>query len=423
MQLDPDWLMAQGEDAPLLHVVDTVFPGGPPPRVGVAVSGGGDSMALLHVAWRWAQQTGHQVEAVTVDHGLRPAAADEARAVAASCARLGVPHSILRWDGSKTGNTMAAARSARYRLIADWARARDVGGVMLGHTANDVAETFLMRLGRKAGVDGLAAMDVTFERHGITWARPFWKRQREALRAYLWRHGVDWVEDPTNDDAAFDRTRARAALEALAPLGIDVEGLKETAHALRMARSALEHYTAEAAGKHVVEHNGDLLIPLGARPPLHPEIERRLISKGLQWVASEPYAPRRSVLYNLDAGLADDGSRHTAAGCLVTQEPGRVLRISREYEAVKTTRCATTEIWDNRWKLDGPHDPGLEIRALGRAVKDCPEWRNAELPRRSLMASPAVWKGDELIAAPLAGNNPDWTARIVTSFPSYLLSH
>ncbi len=423
MPLDPDWLRAQGPDAALLHDMDLCFPGRVPARLGVAVSGGGDSVALLHIAWRWATRLGQQIEAVTVDHGLRTEAAAEARAVADFCARLEIPQTTLRWQGAQGGNTMATARAARYRLIADWARGRDIGGVLLGHTADDVAETFLMRLGRKAGVDGLSAMDVIFERNGLTWARPLWQRRREALRAYLRRNAVEWIEDPTNEDPSYDRTRARALLAALTPLGVNVTGLTETAHALRMSRSALEHYTAQEAQNHVTEDRGDLLIPRRADPPLHPEIERRLISRGLQWVAGAAYAPRRTTLANLEAALAEDGPRQTAAGCLVTEDAGSVLRIAREYNAVKDRRSATTETWDGRWSLDGPHAPGLEVRALGEGIKDCRDWRDTRLPRASLMASPAIWQGDVLIAAPLAGHNSDWSARIVTSFASYLLSH
>jgi tRNA(Ile)-lysidine synthase len=423
MRLDSDWLREQGDDAPLLSAVDTCLPRDRAARLGVAVSGGGDSVALLHLVWRRARYLGQEVEAVTLDHGLRPEAAAEARAVADLCARLGVRQTTLEWTGARVGNIMAAARDARYRLIADWARDRGIAPVLLGHTADDLAETFLMRLGRKAGLDGLAAMDQTFRRQGMTWSRPLLQQTRAALRAYLRRNAVDWTEDPTNDDPRYDRTRARAGLGALAPLGVDVEGLNETAEALRMARSALEHYTAQEAQRHVIEDRGDLLIPHGLDAGLHPEIERRLIARGLQWVAGATYAPRRTTLANLRSALENEGPRQTAAGCLVTARAGSVLRLSREPNAVAQTRCATRKIWDGRWRLDGPHAPGLEIRALGEGVRDCPGWRDTGLPRASLMASPAVWRGDALIAAPLAGHSSDWTARIVTSFASDLLSH
>ena len=123
-----------------------------PDRIGVAVSGGSDSLALLHAARAW----GVVVEAVTVDHGLRPEAAEEAAYVAEVCRGLGVPHSVLRWEGwDGRGNLQDQARQNRYALIAGWAEARRLRSVALGHTMDDQAETLLMRLAREAGVEGL----------------------------------------------------------------------------------------------------------------------------------------------------------------------------------------------------------------------------------------------------------------------------
>jgi len=114
-------------------------------------------MALLHAAHRWSRLGGVPIEAVTVDHGLRAEAADEAAMVAEVCEDWDVPHTILHWDGSAAkGNIAAAGRDARYDLIAGWAKSRGVEGVLLGHTVDDIAETFLMRLARKSGVDGLS---------------------------------------------------------------------------------------------------------------------------------------------------------------------------------------------------------------------------------------------------------------------------
>lgn len=424
MRLDPDRPAAQGEDAGLLHFIDIAFgPGAQPGTVGVAVSGGGDSMALLHLAWRWSGLTGVPVAAVTVDHGLRPEAAEEAALVAAFCAPRGIPHDVLRWrDRPATGNLMAAARDARYRLISGWARGRGIGHVFLGHTADDIAETFLMRLARRAGVDGLAMMEARFDRHGILWARPLWQQSRADLRDYLTRQGLSWVEDPTNADDSRQRTRARAALAALRGLGIDAEVLKDVSLHMLMARGALDYYAAEEAGRLVHIEGGDLVLDRRPRPPVPPEIERRLLSAAIRWVGRLDYPPRGGALLRLDADLALGGSA-TLGGCLVTAEQGgKALRIAREHAAVAGLTGPTDAVWDRHWKLEGPHAPDLHVAALGEAVPDCPDWRGSGLPRASLMASPAVWRGTDLVAAPLAGLGPDWTAQIVTPFAQILLS-
>src|SRR5690606_38404014 len=158
-----------------------------PERIGVAVSGGSDSMAALHLLTAF----GLKVEAATVDHGLRPEAATEAETVARACAALSVPHETLRWtDGpAATGNLMEQARLARYRLLAGWALRRGLTQVAIAHTADDQAETFLMRLAREAGLDGLAGMRSTWEQDGVTFIRPLLVIGRADLRGYLSRHG------------------------------------------------------------------------------------------------------------------------------------------------------------------------------------------------------------------------------------------
>jgi tRNA(Ile)-lysidine synthase len=422
MQLDRSWLAAQGADAGLLQAVAVAFEKQIPARIGIAVSGGGDSVALLHLIARWSAQTGCQISAVTVDHGLRPESVAEAAGVSALCRTLGVGHDILQWSRKATaGNLPAAARDARYGLMAQWAQAKGIGGIVVGHTADDVAETFLMRLGRAAGLDGLAQMASNFERDGIRWARPLLQHRRIELRNYLRRHGVSWAEDPSNDDLRYTRTQARAALGTLTPLGITAQSLNHSALALRQARDALDTYTRREAAAHLREEAGDILIPQVMDPPVPDDVRRRLLVAALQWVGGTPYPPRR-----IDAGVLEGAvmraQRMTLAGCLILSRKGQ-FRITREYDAVKDMCCASDVVWDRRWRLEGPHAPDLEVRALGEGLRRLADWRKGGLPRPTLMASPAVWKGEELIAAPLAGYNPAWSAQIVADFGSFLLSH
>jgi len=421
MQLDPEWLKSQGDDAQLLFGIGSAFFPKPPPKIGVAVSGGGDSMALLHLYQRWAAQTGHVIAAVTVDHGLRPEARTEAETVAAYCAEAGISHDILTWSGwDGTGNLQAKAREARYGLMADWAKANSIGGVALGHTQDDIAETFVMRLARKAGVDGLAAMEQQWDADGIRWVRPLCLVARDALRDYLIRHGVSWVDDPSNDDPQFERVRVRKALTGLVELGIDTETLQQTAFNLQMARSALEHYTLMEADTHIEQVGGDII--LKRKPPMPLDIERRLFSKAVQWVGQKPYPPRSSQLEQLEHGVIT-GGKATACGCVVVRE-GRDIRIMREHAAVKDVSCPSDGIWDGKWRLDGPHAEGLMIRALGETgLMACPDWRETGFSRGSLLASPAVFAGENLIAAPVAGLENGWKAQIVADFASSLSGH
>lgn len=429
MRLSVEQLTPFGDDGVLIHFVDTAFLHEDPDRVGVAVSGGGDSMALLHAAKCRADLAGTVVEAVTVNHGLRAEAADEAAMVAQYCADHDIPHTTLQWDGSAaTGNIAAAGRDARYQLIADWAKARGVGGVLLGHTQDDVAETFLMRLARKSGVDGLSLMEGRFYRHGIEWSRPFWQQTREGLRDYLRRHDVPWVDDPTNDDESYDRPKARKILAALAPLGIDSDVLKSVALNMTSASTALYHYACEEARKHVTVEAGDVLLPIRLRPPIPPETERRLLRAALQYVSGSKYPPRESALIQLEMTLLSQ-DRHTVGGCLVSKED-KTLRVSREHSAcegdVAWPNRLLSKLWDGRWLVseekDVDYSGNLTIRALGNQIKDVPDWRETGLPRSSLMATPAVFDGGTLIAAPVAGLQNGFEARIVADLQSFLLS-
>lgn len=408
-------------EAELVERLRSHYQGQTPGRIGLAVSGGSDSMALLHAACAWGDVP---VEAVTVDHGLRPEAAGEAARVGEACRRLGVAHEILRWEGwDGKGNLQDQARQNRYSLIAGWARARGLDRVALGHTMDDQAETFLMRLSREAGVEGLAAMRRVFDRDGMRFDRPFLDARRAGLRAYLEGLGVAWVEDPSNEDEGFERIRARRMLAELGPLGLGAEELARVAHNLRDASDALGRAAAEFARAKVRSAAGDLIFDRTALRRQPTEIARRLLGHALMFVGSAGYPPRRAPMEKVLGSLWDGGNM-TLHGCLVLVSD-MTVRITREHAAVASLFRATDAAWDGRWRLSGPHAPDLEVRALGEAVRDCPDWRQTGLPRATLLASPAVWRGERLVAAPVAGFSNGWTAEApgAADFADTLISH
>ncbi|WP_132950687.1 tRNA lysidine(34) synthetase TilS [Rhodovulum bhavnagarense] len=392
---------------------------GPAP-LGVAVSGGGDSLALLIAL---AEAGGRSLRAVTVDHGLRPEAADEARFVAGICARLGVGHDTLTWRGWRgQGNLQDAARQARFGLIADWARARGIGRVALGHTRDDQAETVLMRLARGAGVDGLSAMAPVRRANGIDWLRPFLDVSRADLRAFLHAREQGWIEDPSNEDTRFARIRARQVLAGLAPLGLDAGALAATATRMAEARVALQVCAADTAARIAQEDRGDVILSCPGLQQAPAEIARRLLVAAIRWVASAPYAPRADALAEAMTTL-QRAPRVTLHGCLITRERNR-LRIAREPAAVADISALPGLPWDGRWWVQGPAEGDETLRALGEnGLSACPGWRDAGLPRASLIASPGVWRGETLVAAPLAGLGAGWTARTGTGFADSLVSH
>ena len=386
-------------------------------RIGVAVSGGSDSMATLSLL-----SALHPVEAVTVDHGLRPEAAAEADFVARFCAERGIAHSILRWDGRQAkGNLMDAARRARLQLIGAWARARGIARVALGHTADDQAETFLMRLARESGLEGLAGMREQFEAEGVVWLRPFLGQTRAELREHLLRHGIGWIEDPSNADPRFDRVKARQALAALAPLGLTSEKLNAVVLNLAMAEQSVTCALQRLVAAHLRLDAGDVVLDAhGFRDDFDPETGRRVLNAALLWVSGADYPPRAAQVLDLLTSWRTRRDR-TLHGCRILVADDS-LRITREARAVAGLRVPLGAVWD-RWRIEGAADPGLTIAALGtEGLRQLPDWRQAGLPRPTLQASPAVWAGPRLVSAPLAGLKNGFEAHLLRpSFTSALI--
>ncbi|MCP5412979.1 MAG: tRNA lysidine(34) synthetase TilS [Alphaproteobacteria bacterium] len=195
------------------------------------MSGGGDSLALMHLAASHAAAAKSPAPIMlTVDHGLRKGSAGDARKVAGWAKALGLKAHVLTWRGDKPKRGIeAAAREARYRLMGAWMVKQGAAALCVGHTQDDQAETFLLRLARGSGVDGLSAMGALSRWPvagfaGLAVVRPLLDRSRAELRAYLAAAGQDWLDDPMNDDPAFDRVRLRALAPALAEAGLTAPG-------------------------------------------------------------------------------------------------------------------------------------------------------------------------------------------------------
>lgn len=379
-----------------------------PLRIGVAVSGGGDSMALLEVLRNWGKA---ELLVASLDHGLRPEARSEIALVSAYAKQHGLSHTVLDWRWDQQGNLQQAAREGRRAALRDWAVRCGLSHIALGHTADDQAETVLMRLARGSGVDGLSAMEKLRKEGDVTWLRPLLDVRRVDLRAYLKTAGLFWADDPSNEDTRFDRVKARQMMETLAPLGMNVPRLAQTADHMRQQRELADWAVTRAAADVRRLDQGDVVFDREALNALPIALQTRLLSDALGAVSSSPYRPRYKALL---AALRSDAPT-PLHGCLMLPRGGQ-LHITREWQAVRDLRCPVEGLWDQRWQLIPPPETplrGLEIGALGEAgLAEIPEWRASARPRQSLMASPAVWQGNQLVAAPLAGLCNGWQARL-----------
>lgn len=274
--------------------------GSPPGRLGLAVSGGPDSLALLLLA---DAACPGGIEAATVDHGLRPESAAEADFVAELGARLGVAHAILRPAEPIAGSVQAAARQARYALLEHWRQARGLDWLLTAHHADDQAETLLMRLNRGAGVAGLSGVRAA-NRQVL---RPLLGWRRAELAAIVEAAGIEAVADPSNADERFDRARIRKAIAGAD--WIDSPALARSAAALGEADQALE-WAAERLFEQRTraDAEGLSLDPHG----IPPELRRRLVLRALRRIDPRA-APRGEEMSRLLAALDGGGTATLAA--------------------------------------------------------------------------------------------------------------
>lgn len=299
-------------------ILDTLVP--PGERIGFAVSGGPDSLAMLLLA---AAARPGVVEAATVDHGLRAEAADEAAMVAALCEKVGVPHETLMadWAARPTANIQAEARAMRYRLLGDWAARRGIRYLATAHHADDQAETLLMRLARGAGLAGLAGIRSSRALDNGVWLiRPLLGWRKDELVAIVEEAGETAVDDPSNRDDAYDRTRARRLLaqtEWLPP-----ERLAASASALADCDEALDWMVANLAAERIADQGGQLSVDPSGLPR---ELVRRLLLHAFERMGASP--PRGPDLDRAMAALSE-GRSASLSGLLL--RPGTPWSIAPE---------------------------------------------------------------------------------------------
>lgn len=251
-------------------------------------------MALLLLA---AQAFPGQVEAATVDHGLRAASRDEAAMVAGWCSVRDIRHTILAPDVPITGSIQANARAARYALLENWRAGSGIDWLMTAHHADDQLETILMRLNRGSGVSGLAGV----RRHNGTILRPLLGWRKTELAALALDAGMPVANDPSNGDTRFDRVAMRQHLADATWL--DPVAASRSADALADAEAALDWTTGELAARHLTRE-GDAII-LGATD-FPREIQRRLVLHMLAEAGGQAESPRGDTL--------DDALLRLAAG-------------------------------------------------------------------------------------------------------------
>lgn len=350
--------------------------------VAVALSGGGDSLALLLAAADWARAAGRRLIVLTVDHRLQPQSGDWTRACAATAHRLGLTFRALAWTGGKPATGLpAAARAARHALIADAARADGARVVLMGHTADDVAEARLMRAEGSTTPDARewSPSPAWPQGRGVFLLRPLLGLSRGNIRAWLAARGERWIDDPANDDAAYARVRARRALAG----GATAPDAKPTASAAALALACRP------------DASGGFGVGRAELRAAEPQVLVRFVAAACLCAAGTDRPPARKRVVRLAgrlthmapfvATLAGARIEADAAGVRFRREPGEAARGGLRPLSLA---AGETGVWDGRFEIAAART--MKVIAAGRTTLPTAGEEPVE-------ATPLTW--DRLLAA------------------------
>ena len=344
---------------------------------------------------------------------------------------LGVPSKILTWDEAAGGSGLQArARHARYRLLLDACHEEGITELYLGHTLEDQAETFLLRLDAGSDLPGLACMAGRSWQEGVALIRPLLGVRRLDLRRWLQARKLYWIDDPSNQDRRFSRVRARDLLRGLAAEGVGASQLAATARDLGRLRARLEEAVAQRLKDCCdARPEGYMVLDAGKllAPPL--EIAGWALARCLLAVGGGEYAPRRERLQRLLRQLLKPGFKGaTLGGCRIVMRGG-ALSILREQQNLPNPMRITRSgdfYWDGRFRVRlDPQQAGLTLCALGdagwREIKDQQQGEVLKLKERKgvpaavLATLPAISDENGVAEVPLLAFR-----RVDVTQPSFL---
>ncbi len=393
-----------------------------PQKVAVAVSGGSDSMALALLLKQWCAQNSIHLAALTVDHRLRPEAAAEADLVGQWLKDYQIEHFVLKGSGeAPSKGVQEYARDLRYTLISETCRSQKIDHLFVGHQMEDLQETFLMRLSKGSGLNGLTSLSPLSENYGLQIVRPLLEFQRSELRAYLQNSNQDWIEDPSNENPVFTRTAVGNIQKSLVSLsGATQNSFQLSIKRLSRSNAALEHYVRRFWGECViVSEFGFFSVSLSNLLKEPDEIIVRVLGGFIQGLRGHQFRVKLSDLEKLLTQFSDkevSALDFTLSGCRVLLQEDE-LTFFRERGRTGLEKMVLDEgtdwIWDHRFyvqlgenSLPVQADEKLEIREIGAAG-----WRQIQeyeirseihdLPVFVRNSLPAVFKGAKVVAAPL----------------------
>ena len=300
-------------------------------KCAVAVSGGADSLALSYLMHQWCHENKVELIGLTVDHGLRPEAADEAKHVKSIFDGWNISHHTLTPDTpiDGTAGLQESARAARYDLMMRFCQEQDISTLFTAHHLGDQFETVLMRLARGSGVQGLSGIKPESKRGNISILRPLLTVSKARLIETCTAANLKWIEDPSNTDDTFMRVKLREAETALKEIGLTPETIEGAREKLFAAANFITKETHKELDKVAIKDGYDF--EWDAFETYHPYLQDRLLSAAVQQIGQTDYPPRQSKLDTLLASLnAEKTVKMTLNHCVIEKTGDGRLKITAE---------------------------------------------------------------------------------------------
>ncbi len=374
--------------------------------IAVAVSGGIDSITLMHLVINLMQQ--NIPIALTVDHELRPESKGEALFVSNYVKQLGAVESfILNWKKENIrGNIQSLARKARYKLLTDWCKDNKIKCLFVAHNKNDQAETFLLRLERGSGIDGLSSMNYKSYFNDICILRPLLDFSRSNIEQYAKFHKLKWIEDKSNQDLKYRRTLYRNLLKATYNQEILIQRIYSATLHMKRVIETLMYYTRIAFDRCInIDELGYIKIKLDPFYQLPEEIAMRVLFYSIMVIGNKYYKPRynsftsvfRNILHrvkSINCTLSACKIRKYGRNILIIKEPSHIKEISIQLPISEPV------LWDNRFKciISGNQECQVTIAPLRKTDAIPQLLKDSQCCNDVFYSLPVIKKDNKILA-------------------------
>ena len=406
-------------------------------KIAIAVSGGVDSMVLMNLAKESDFLNDKNVFILVVDHGLRAESKQEAKFVKNEAKKLDFPTRILKWKGSKPNKRIQEeARNKRYSLLINFCRENNINNLYLAHHLDDQIETFLFRMFRGSGLQGLTSFSSSYERNGLTLIRPLIDTPKSELISYARRKKINWVEDPSNENQKYDRVKLRKVLPLIYKEGFDKKVFLKSVKKLRLANQALDQITKEFVLQYVIiNKNISVFIKQELFLTAPEDVQLRVLQNTIRIFSGERYySPNYLKILNLMNWARNDNdiSAKTLGGTIFRKRKGGLILYKevKKLNDIKPIKLSKSKYkaWDNRFLIKINKSVKGEISYLGnegvkilKSKKILGKKGFNGIPLTALYSIPAMWDGKRLISAPFFDYSVDNSVNLKVKKIDYLI--